>query len=875
MRDHSPTALKHAFQLAASLCFFSGLLFASPAKSETIATINAKTGGFKLQYETVPIIETSFAFWRAQWSWFNLPILGKALQKPLSYSFSSRPISNKFTLTGLIESQSENAVTYKIKASEAPDGLHDIFGGISFKISLHALKRENFDPKPEIMPNKMGWSLLIEPDKPPLTVTFNKPVQSLEFEQGNSGNIRALLLSRNKHRDNVDIQMTISFPGKLKRAPTQNLAKRNQTWWPNDLHWNKAPVDLSFLNAAEKPAGKRGFLRTNGENLVFEDGTQARFWGTNLSAYAIFQYNSPELVRHQAKRLSKLGFNLVRLHHHDSHWVNPNIFKRNAQTTRLLNETSLERLHWWVKCLKDEGIYVWIDLHVGRQVTRKDSITAFEEISKGKPRANIQGYAYINPSIQERMKEFAKAFLTKVNPHTGLALKDDPAIATILITNENDLTHHFGNSLLPDKNVPWHNKRYMALAKKFANTHGLDYEQTWRSWEHGPSKLFLSELEHRFFKDMTDHLRQIGAKVPIITTNFWGKMSLSGLPSMASSDMIDVHAYGSANELMNNPRFNPNLASWIATADVAGRPLSVSEWNVQSFPAFDRYTLPPHLSAIASLQGWDSMLLYAYAQAPMTGPNSPSNWQALNDPAMIAMLPVAALLFRDRHVTESRNTHYLAFPQETFIGSSISPDSSRAIRTLTERSKLRIAIPAMKSLHWSQPTQPPKNATIITDPNYDAVGPGKIEICSDTNEICRNWKHGWITINTPKSQIAAGWIGGKTVNLQDVSITLKTENAAIAVQSLEDKPITKAQRILISITAQALPNIPSRLPFYAQPLIGELKIKAQPNMNLYRLDREGKKQKILVKRQDGWYTIQLSQKIKSNWLLLEAFASNN
>jgi hypothetical protein len=55
--------------------------------------------------------------------------------------------------------------------------------------------------------------------------------------------------------------------------------------WPVDLlDWRTAPIDLSFLNASERPAGKHGFLRTAKDKLVFEDGTLVRFWGTNLTA---------------------------------------------------------------------------------------------------------------------------------------------------------------------------------------------------------------------------------------------------------------------------------------------------------------------------------------------------------------------------------------------------------------------------------------------------------------------------------------------------------------------------------------------------------------------------------------------------------------
>lgn len=138
--------------------------------------------------------------------------------------------------------------------------------------------------------------------------------------------------------------------------------------WPDDqLDWRTSPVDLSFLNEAEKPAGKRGFVKATGEQLVFADNTPARFWGTNLSAYAIFKTPDDE-IRQQAKRLSALGFNLVRIHHHDSPWVSPNIFGdvNTLRDTQQLSAESLRKIDWWIKCLKEEGVYVWLDLHVQR-----------------------------------------------------------------------------------------------------------------------------------------------------------------------------------------------------------------------------------------------------------------------------------------------------------------------------------------------------------------------------------------------------------------------------------------------------------------------------------------------------------------------------
>jgi len=179
---------------------------------------------------------------------------------------------------------------------------------------------------------------------------------------------------------------------------------------PDAIDWPTAVVDLSFLNAAERPAGKHGFVRAQGASLVFDDGSVARFWGANITAATLFKTDATAVKAH-AQRLSRLGFNLVRLHHHDSYWTSPNIFGAQAAGTRRLDAAMLEKIDWWVKCLKDEGIYVWIDLHVQRKLTAADGIDDFDEIAKGKGSVELKGFNYANASIEQAMREFSDAYL--------------------------------------------------------------------------------------------------------------------------------------------------------------------------------------------------------------------------------------------------------------------------------------------------------------------------------------------------------------------------------------------------------------------------------------------------------------------------------
>ena len=50
-------------------------------------------------------------------------------------------------------------------------------------------------------------------------------------------------------------------------------------WFRGALAWDTSPVDLRFLNRDDRPAGRHGFVKADGDHFVFDDGTPARFWG--------------------------------------------------------------------------------------------------------------------------------------------------------------------------------------------------------------------------------------------------------------------------------------------------------------------------------------------------------------------------------------------------------------------------------------------------------------------------------------------------------------------------------------------------------------------------------------------------------------------
>jgi hypothetical protein len=852
------------------LIFLSSFVLSAPSVASWAVSADQRNGLPKLTVDGITAVSADFVFWRKNWAWADLTPEFKVVA-PFEYVISGTNVPLNFQLAGHARKTSSSQMVWQFELNAATTTLDVIGGGISFRLNLAEFRPQLGDP--ELLPGNRGWAWGRQGGNR-LQLTFDPPVASLYFERDQKDEIRAFVYKGEVTQGARRYIVTLSVsgdvtidPSTLERFGLEDPGK----WLTNILDWQISPVDLSFLNAPEKPAGKRGFVKAIQGKLMFEDGIPARFWGTNLAAYSLFGSPRREDMRLQARRLSQLGFNLVRLHHHDSPWVTPNIFRGNSPDTQALSEDMLARLDWWIKCLKDEGIYIFLDLHAQRHFKPGDGINDFDEIARGGLTADLKGFNYINASIRDAMQRFNAAYVTHVNQFTGLRYKDDPAIIAMLLTNENDLTHHFGNALLPDKKVPKHTALYMAQAEKFATEHGLAKERTWRSWEPGPSKIFLNDLENRFNASMIGHLRSLGVKVPIVTTSSWGHNPLSSLPTLATGDLIAVHSYGGTGEIERNPVYGPNMTHWMAAAQVAGKPLCVPEWNASPFPIPDRHTLPLYIAASARLQGWDAVMQYAYSQQPMINAGAPSNWDAFNDPALVATLPAAALLYRRGDVHESATTYAFAPTANQLFNEPISPANSVALRTASERGKLVIVLPQTTQLPWLNPAPPPSGAILINDPRVSLLHSSATGTYSDSGELYRDWDGGTYTINTPRTQAAMGWIGNRDISLTDVRMSIHTRNATISVQSLDAKePIHSTHAILISLGARSVPAHNNRLPYLSEPVIGRLSIKARQGLRLIaRLAPSNEERQFTAPYIAGRYEINLDSNLGAYWLMLK------
>lgn len=112
------------------------------------------------------------------------------------------------------------------------------------------------------------------------------------------------------------------------------------------------PASITDLrDRLDQPAGTHGALRPDGDDLRFEDGTPARFWGVGAAIGA-----TPELMARQARWYAKNGISLVRLHPVQA---TVGLWQRDpASGARRLDPDGLDRLDRWFAALKAEGIYM-------------------------------------------------------------------------------------------------------------------------------------------------------------------------------------------------------------------------------------------------------------------------------------------------------------------------------------------------------------------------------------------------------------------------------------------------------------------------------------------------------------------------------------
>ncbi len=866
------------------------LLFAS-VHAEDWALEVPEDGTASVLYRKTEVITSQYLFWKTGWKWTWIDLKAGQWEGdmlPLDGGVGSLGIDIKGEVTRV-----SGGLEYSYEISADKD-IPDIIGGcLEFKFHLDEPVFEKRPPDPTLLPDHTGWEWNVA-NGDAVKLEATSPFPLVTFKHGSKTVIRVFLIKDELEKGTKRITFTITIPGgeEIALAPYQEFGEPEiKDWKPDLVSSSRSPIDLSYLN--HKPAGSLGPIRTQGEDLVFRDGTEARFWGTNLAAYALFVDEAK--IKEHAKRIAQLGFNLVRIHHHDTTpWVRPTVIDLDRSDTQHLWEKGLGPLKAWIEALKAEGVYIWLDLHVGRALKQGDaegvigdkaSLT-WEEVkgSREMPRPDVptvkvngkpsklegyheiakkegifKGFNYYNEGVEELMVAFNRKYLDY--------FKDDPAVITLLVTNENDLLKHFQSPMLNADRYPYHHLLFLDAVKKFSTESGISRMQLRRTWEPGPGRIFLINQEGQFYIRMVQTLRDLGLTTPIAVSSVWGGLGLEVLPSLSVGDLIDIHTYAHPQSLGTNPLYSTNFGIDAASFSVAGKPTTISEWGVEN-EVIGRAVVPLYMMGLGSLQGWRALMHYNYSQTTFWEGGAPDTWSSYLDPAIISLMPAAAIAYRQGHVAPAEKTYFLPLTEQNLMSMRLSPKYSKSLRTLAEQSAIRIGLPAIKILPWLERTPRPSGAIVIDELDQNFLSENATSVTSDTGELTRNWEKSLYTIKTPKTLAVEGILEGKTIALDGLKVAVDLPIGVVVVTSLDEEPIHDSTKMLLTVVGRAAVE-EKKLPYRSELATGTITIETMPNLKVYPLSPDGTKGTPLDAPYDnGAYTITLTGNEDTLWYLI-------
>ena len=671
---------------------------------------------------------------------------------------------------------------------------------------------------------------------------------------------------------------------------------------PTYAHPDRMPIDISFVFENEKPAGKHGFCKVQGDSFYFEDGTKARFYGVICNGAANFPDH--DYAEKCAKRLAQVGINYVRFHQLDSEWSTPNIFRfstgKTLKDTRHFDPQSMERLDYWIKCLKENGIYSCVDMTTYRKFKTGDGVKYADLMMD-----NMKTYAHYDPVMIDLQKEYCDNFWNHVNEYTGLAYKDDPFFLGVIISNENEMFKNHKDR--GDYNfIPYYDDMFRDMFDKWLKEKGSDYDAYSCELLDFDDKLqieFRIELERRYAKTMYDHIRSLGVKVPICDTN-WA--ACGGLvKAQEQMDFQDGHEYFydwrwgewekrcQHKHLLTAP--NSPLRG-LATSRINGQPMYMTEWGMP-WPNSFRAEGPLWFAASAAFQGWSGMSVHTYAYGTHLDENMPLGKEATsncigsvpyreglfsvwNDPSVFGLFYHAALLFRRGDVSEAKKT----------VGALITPDDygkkmgayNKFAGTAMEQHKV------VSVLDTTDRTG--------VDEVYpcDSVYPEFDEkfVKSDTGELWRDKKAGIAAIDTPRTKAIYGNIADKiratqkpqdtTITVDGMSVKAATDFGVVALSSLNDDPIETSDNLLLTTVGR---SFNTGMQFDGEKLIklgttpveievinAEIRIKTnQKTLRVWAINSEGFYHgRVPATWEDGWLSFHVGPNFPSQYYLLMA-----
>lgn len=669
-----------------------------------------------------------------------------------------------------------------------------------------------------------------------LTLKQGTNTLELRFESENNrhGGLDCFVLSKGE-----------PFLPQGNRRPGQKTGLADAGTWAfepdRDTFSSDALLDLSGLN--EMPAGKNGRVARSkgGADFVDGSGKPLRFWAVNTG---VQQRDDMAAITEHARWLAKRGVNMTRHHGH----LPPG---RGSKLTDV-NQKDIDAAWRLVGAMKPQGIYVTLSPYWASH-TKPEPTWGLKDADND----SLTGLIFFDADLQAAYKGWLRALMMPKNPHTGIPLAKDPAVAIFQIQNEDsllfwtesaikgaqrrELGRQFGQWLvkkygsLEKAEIAWGEKIADGIAMPLEIWHLTQAQSGGKAQRAADQVAFYAELMHDFNTEIARFLKEDLGYEGLVNAGNWrtadqAKLLDAERYAYSANDVIGVNRYFSGGE-HTNPSDKHRAGYLISQGDifsgesalkrpwdfplalrqVQGHPMIISEsaW----VPPLPYQTEGPFLvSAYGALTGFD--IYYWFATDDIGFGPPMGKWQ-LSTPAQIGMFPAAALMFRQGYVkksepvlVESRSLEDVFSRKAPLLPEEAGFDPNRDTTppaTGAEAAR-QGSITPLAYLTGGVEVSFGEGVTKLQDLSK-LIDVSDRSVTSLTGELMWNYGNGICTLKAPKAQGACGDLAAAgTLRLGTLSIACKNPYATILAVSMDGNNLDKSKRVLLQIGTIARPH---------------------------------------------------------------------
>lgn len=476
-----------------------------------------------------------------------------------------------------------------------------------------------------------------------------------------------------------DIPATAGAP-----AVVDEFTHKAPQWLPADIHGPSVVpgsiLDLSAFNQGTIAGEKgRAIVAQNG-TIAFEKAPeqQARFLGFNWFGlqwmYTPDKAKYREMVDLFAHRMQLQGYNILRPLSLDR------FLYSNATKDIEIPQENLLDADYLLAALKKRGIYMFLTLG-GYQPGYSDRALAMRE------RNNIKLKIFVGDAdARAHWAGMTRQLLTHVNPHTGVAWKDEPAIVAVEFYNEQDfgmsMRKYCSEEALECLNQAWRKwleKRYTTIQKvnkawesKAESFQQLTYpkEITGTTAEDRDALLFHKEIYQETCRWYTSVVREAGY-TGLISQFSLMKNLFGGEVRQESMDLVVQNGYfrHPSNFMAVGSRVHPESSLGggclylrnLASVRLADRPIFITEYN-HSFWNPYQHEAGVAAPSFAAMQNFSALMIHEGAASPGFKPAPLGCFSTANSPVVRANEFLSAALFRRGDVKSSQKRIELLYP---------------------------------------------------------------------------------------------------------------------------------------------------------------------------------------------------------------------